>query len=454
MERSTSLSLIILTIAAFFAGYFLAPPPQPLNNSSSNDVSINKGQQSTSSTAATTDSAIEPTDVKIDSKNTQTKIKPIDNTPKPPSLIRCEPIEFKDDLTEKDLKTAIKHSLKYYEGVPQHRKIMYGKEAISKKQITDTLEDVLASLNKLGLTSKFYAHINKNFTWYKTSADTVLFTGYYLAALNGSRKKTNKYKYPLYKNPDDLCLIYLKQFSFYKRLKEENPGLKGLPGVIKGRLTNKTIVPYYTKHEIDYENKLKGKGLEFVWVDSPVDRFFLQVQGSGIVQFEDGTNMRVNYAQSNGQTYKSIGKMLIKKGILTEENVSMKTIRAHLHENPDQVKPVLTHDPSYVFFRTVKGGPYGCFGVPVTQYRSIATDRKCFPAAGIAIIKTEKPVFNKDGEITKWETFTRFVLNHDTGGAIKSPARVDLYCGFGELNEKTAGHMKQDGTIYFMLKKQ
>lgn len=379
-------------------------------------------------------------------------------TPEPeipkPHLQRCAPFIFDDDLDPEDLKIAIKNSLKYYEGVLDGQNVMFGDEAISKERVTDTLQSVLTALDKMGFSKEFFSYINENYTFYQTSAEKVLFTGYYLASLNGSPTQTAKYKYPLYKKPDDLCLVYLNQFDFYQKLLEENPHMKGLPGQIKGRLVNKTIVPYYSKMDIDYGNKLKGKGLEFVWVDSPVDRFFLQVQGSGIVQFENGENMRVNYAESNGRTYESIGKMLIAKGILTEENVSMKTIREYLQKNPDQIKPVLTHDPSYVFFRSVKDGPYGCFGVPVTTYRSIATDRKCFPAAALAIIKTEKPIFDKNGEITGWKPFTRFVCNQDTGGAIKSPARVDLYCGFGKSNEVTAGHMKQDGTIFFILKNE
>ena len=264
-----------------------------------------------------------------------------------PSLVECEPPQFTDDLQLPSLMRALGQSLKYYEGLPETKMLSFGKDDVYVGTLKTSIQAVLEGLDRWGLEKEFFEFLRNDFRWYKANIDSVLFTGYYLASLRGSRKKTKKYRYPLYRRPHDLCRVYLKDFPFFQ-------DFPGLPRVIRGRLTDKKrIVPYYTRTEIDYRHKLDGKDLELLWVDSAVDRFFLQVQGSGIVTFEDGSNQRVNYADSSGHTYQSIGKHLIALGILTEETVSMKTIRAYLEKNPKEVRKILTHDPSYVFFRLV-----------------------------------------------------------------------------------------------------
>jgi membrane-bound lytic murein transglycosylase A len=168
---------------------------------------------------------------------------------------------------------------------------------------------------------------------------------------------------------------------------------------------------------------------------------------------EDGSEVRVNYQTKNGHPYRSIGGYLIQKGLLTKEEVSMQSIRRWLDENPDRMREVFNHNPSMVFFKEGDKGPIGCYSVPVTPYRSIATQKRLFPACGIAFITTEKPAETKDGEVISWEPFGRFVMNQDTGGAIVGPGRVDLFTGHGDDAELTAGHMKQPGSLYFLVLK-
>ncbi|MCP4146370.1 MAG: murein transglycosylase, partial [bacterium] len=177
-------------------------------------------------------------------------------------------------------------------------------------------------------------------------------------------------------------------FDIYKKY-------KGLPRVLKGRLTkNNKVLPYYNRDDIDVKKKLDGKKLEIVWINSLVDVFFLQVQGSGIVELDTGERLRVNYAESNGHVYRSIGALMIRRGFLEREKVSMQSIRQYLEEHPEEVEEIFNFNPSYVFFRKVKEGPIGFMGVPVTAYRSIATDRKLFPRGGLCYIETELPVFD------------------------------------------------------------
>jgi len=114
---------------------------------------------------------------------------------------------------------------------------------------------------------------------------------------------------------------------------------------------------------------------------------------------------------------------------------------------------ILRSNESYVFFRWEEQGPVGSLGVAVTKNRSIATDHRYYPKGGLAFLITEKPVLNSAGEVLGWEPLQRWVLNQDSGGAIRGPGRVDLFCGTGEIAEWTAGRLKQDGACYFLLKK-
>jgi membrane-bound lytic murein transglycosylase A len=136
---------------------------------------------------------------------------------------------------------------------------------------------------------------------------------------------------------------------------------------------------------------------------------------------------------------------------MTYEEMSMQSIRRYLEGHPDVHEEVLGYNPSYVFFREVDEGPIGAMGRPLTALRSIATDKSLFPVGALCYLETELPVFGDQDEVTGWEPFSGFVLNQDTGGAIKGPHRVDLFTGFGEQSEMLAGHLKQNGRIYYLI---
>ncbi len=133
--------------------------------------------------------------------------------------------------------------------------------------------------------------------------------------------------------------------------------------------------------------------------------------------------------------------------------MSMQKIREYLAAHPEETPEVLNFNPSYVFFRLGDGGPYGSLGVALTPGRSLATDRRIFPRGALALIRTEKPLLDGSGAIEDWAPFSRFVLNQDTGGAIRGPGRADLFWGNGEYAEIAAGHMKQEGELYFLIMK-
>ena len=185
-----------------------------------------------------------------------------------------------------------------------------------------------------------------------------------------------------------------------------------------GRLDGKKVIPYFSREEIDQKSMLANRNLEILWCSDAVDIYFLQVQGSGKVDLGDGRLLSVLYDGANGRSYKGVGSYFINAGIIPKEEMSMQIIRQYLRDNPDQVVPILNQNPSYVFFRLDTTPSVGNIGVPLTPGRSIATDSKLFPKGALAMISTQKPVI-ENGIIKEWVPFTRFVMNQDTGGAIK-----------------------------------
>ena len=256
-----------------------------------------------------------------------------------------------------------------------------------------------------------------------------------------------RYKFPLpgikVFTPDDLIRIDLSPFS------EELRGKS-----IIARVEGKNVLPYFERDQIEDRKVLAGKDLEIAWLKDPVDVAFLQIQGSGRLQLKQGGSMGVGYAAKNGRPFRSIGRYLLDKGLLSREELSMQRIRRFLAEHPEMLDEVLNHNPSYVFFRVLGDGPVvGNISVPLTPGRSLALDYRLFPKGALAFITLEKPVIGDMGEITGWKNFSRFVLNQDTGGAIRGAGRADLFWGSGSYAEVAAGHTKHDGDLYILIKK-
>ncbi len=212
-------------------------------------------------------------------------------------------------------------------------------------------------------------------------------------------------------------------------------------------------VTYYSRREIDQLGALRGRALEIAWVKDPIDLFFLHIQGSGLLRLRDGREVTVGYAAQNGLPYRSIGRLLIDDGKVAKEEMSMQRLRRYLVENPGEQDEILAYNESYVFFRFNEGGPLGSLGVPVTAGRSIATDSRLFPRGALALVQMDIPVIGPQGELAGWRPVTRFVLNQDTGGAIRGPQRADYYFGTGDEAGALAGYMNRQGRLYFLARK-
>jgi membrane-bound lytic murein transglycosylase A len=353
---------------------------------------------------------------------------------------------FESDLNKESLKIATSWSIEFLRRVPEDRLFQYGEDQYSAGHLIKSMETFLYLLDEAENMEELTEMIRDRFNVYQSIGSdgrgTVLYTGYYEPILKGSLTPNEKYRWPLYERPNDLIQVDLERFS---------PKFKGEK--IVARFDGSQIVPYFRREEIDSHGMLSGRQLEIAWLEDLIDVFFLQIQGSGQIVLEDGTLLRVNYSASNGRPYRSIGGLLINKGIIDREEMNIPRLREYLRDNPDQRKEILNHNESYVFFRIVEEGPLGNIEVPLTSGRSIATDSRLFPKGGLVYICAEKPIIDDSGSIVEWVPFSRFALNQDTGGVIKGPGRVDLFWGSGEEAGEPAGYMKTEGKLYFLVEK-
>ncbi|MEH6527911.1 MAG: MltA domain-containing protein [Sneathiella sp.] len=282
--------------------------------------------------------------------------------------------------------------------------------------------------------------VEDNFTPFQVlnnGTETGLFTGYYEASLKGSRTQQDLYTTPLYLRPPELVMVDLGRFR---------DDLKGQR--IAGQVKGGDLMPFAHRTEID-KGALENRELELVWVDSDIDAFFLQIQGSGIVQLDDGTELRVGYAGQNGHPYFAIGKALIERAYIPREKMSMQAIRSWLEDNPHEATEIMQMNASYVFFRELNtGGPIGAQGVELTPERSLAVDRKWFPLGVPVFLETE---VSTTDEADLPRPFRKLMMAQDTGGAIRGPVRGDVFWGYGDHAYEMSGGMKSDGKLWIFL---
>jgi len=281
--------------------------------------------------------------------------------------------------------------------------------------------------------------------WGKNGKDG-LFTGYYEPTLHGSLTKHDEYKYPIYMRPETLIDADLGMFS------EELKGKR-----IVGRVEGSQFVPYYNREQIE-KGALAEKSLEMVWVDNPIDNFFLHIQGSGRVELDDGEVLRVGYMAQNGHQYTAIGAKLIAMDAVKKEDMSMQAIRKWLEVNPDLASSIMNTNASYIFFRKIDvdgDGPLGAEGISLTPKRSLAVDRKQIPYGMPIWLDAEAPVENRDA-ITDDKNIPhirQLMVAQDTGGAIKGAVRGDFFWGAGEEASHNAGIMKSSGKFWLLVPK-
>ncbi len=265
---------------------------------------------------------------------------------------------------------------------------------------------------------------------------TGLITGYYGPELDGSPVRTEKFRHPLYKQPEDLLIIDLDEI--YPALGDYR---------LRGRIDGNRVVPYFERSEINSgDNPLAGN--ELFWVEDPVELFFLHIQGSGRIRLPGGERVMVGYDNQNGYPYKSIGKLLLQRNVMTRDQMSMQNIASWVRKHPKAGAELLAENPSYVFFRTLKSdiqSPLGALGVQLTPLRSLAVDPRTIPLGAPVFLATTYPGVDLP--------LQQLMVAQDVGGAIKGQVRADFFWGMGAEAGKIAGRMKQECRLWVLLPK-
>lgn len=343
---------------------------------------------------------------------------------------------FEDDLEYENLDRALSGSLTYLTQFSADFCFEASGLTFTKAEIERGLWKFKHFLENSPSADELDEFLRANYYVFQSSGRTeqreILFTGYFEPVYKGAPEPDERFKYPVWGRPTDMT---------------RNSGKTG-------RFDDEgNFVPYHTREEIDILNALEGKAPVLAWLESPLDRFFLQIQGSGRVELDNGKMLRLNYETQNGHHYVALGAILINEGHIAREEMSMQAIYDFFQENPELCEPMMLRNPSYVFFKVEDQGPFGSLCVPVTAMRSLALDRKVYPPGALMLVQACKPELDKDGKIKEWKPITRFMLHQDAGGAIKGSGRADIFWGDGEYAATAAGNMQHLGKLYFFMPK-
>ena len=329
--------------------------------------------------------------------------------------------EFRDDYDKELLLQSIDNSIEYLKKTKSYPKAFSSIGFTPEKQ-KETLEFFREGYIRCKNAKELNDFVSKNFRVFqaigKMYEGEVHFTGYGTPIYDGSLTPTATFRYPLYDKPTD-----------FKK-------------------------PYFTRREIEERNLLKGT--EIAYLKSKLEAYLIHVQGSGQIRLPSGKKVYVGYAGNSGHSYTSIGRLLVLDGKILEEELTLPVLIEYFDQHPDKLDHYLRQNDRYIFFKKVPHAvPHGSIGVPVTSMRSIATDKKVFPPGGLAFatIGTQRPGgASRSNE--KWHAEKSFfVLDQDTGSAIKTPARADVFFGIGDRAMYKAGNLNTYGRLYYLLKK-
>jgi membrane-bound lytic murein transglycosylase A len=293
---------------------------------------------------------------------------------------------------------------------------------ISHERVVASLKELRELLASARSGAELHRRIVDRFDVYESvgwnDEGEVLFTAYCEPIYRGSLVRTDEFRYPLYRLPPDL--------------------VKTADGVPLGRrLENGEISTYPSRRQIEEGDLLRG--LELVWLADPVEAYIVHVQGSVRIRLTDGREMRIGYAGKTDRPYRSVAMEMVKDGRFPRSELSLQKVKGYFHRHPDMIRPYLHRNECYVFFTERDGGPYGSLNVPLTPGRSIATDKAVFPRAAMAYVVSEP--------------MRGFALDQDTGGAIRSAGRCDLFLGSGPEAESRAGRLHHVGRLYYVFAK-
>ena len=338
-----------------------------------------------------------------------------------------EPTVMFDTLPQMQLQKSSYASLPNWEN-ENYDEVLYSfmNNCRAKKSV-DIYNSLCSSSQNISNAKEF---IESNFTPFMIQNSDEekenILTGYYEPELRGSLTKSEIYRYPIYETPKDLVTVDLS--SIYPDLKNYR---------LRGRLDGNRLVPYYSRAELD---KIDVNADVICYCDSKIDKFFLEVQGSGRVTLDNGETLFIGFGNQNGHQYKSIGKYLVQRGEISKEDISLQSIRKWFDLNPSRVDEVLNYNNSVVFFQKREKAATGSLGVVLSPLRSIAVDRRYIPLGSMVYVDAEN-------------SYNRIVFAQDTGGAIKGSVRADMFLGFGKRAGEIAGELKAPLKLWILLPK-
>lgn len=351
--------------------------------------------------------------------------------------------DFTDDLERTSLLEGTRRQVAYLKRQDPHKIIRFGSNEYDTGWLLHSVEAFLEKLEEDVDNKELQRFLIDHFLVYQAGgrrdrrSRQMLVTGYYEPVFEGSFTRQPPFLTPIYSLPDSLVAI--------SQASGEN---------LVGRYTSDhRLIDYWSRSEIETQDLLRGNELAFL--KDPFEAFLLHVQGSGKILLPDGSLRSVRYAGSNGLEYKSIGKLLVDEKIMTLDEVNIPAIRAYLKQHPKEQQRILHHNPRFIFFAwgdTI--GPQGSCGEVLTPGRSIAIDHSVLPGGTLGYLVSRTPNLRADGQQDGWQPLARFVYPQDSGAAIKGTGRVDIFLGQGRAAEFAANHMKEDGKLYFLVKKR
>ncbi len=351
--------------------------------------------------------------------------------------------ELRDTGSFPLLISGLKHHQRYIERLPPTTVLSIAGHEYNREHLLNSVNELLDYLiNRKPTPEDLADFLHANYTLYQARGgknrfpgNRMLVTGYYEPLLYGSLKKTDEFRFPLYRLPNNLLSRTIEGKKRTGRLDK-----------------NGAFLPYWSRKEIEQNSLLDG--CELVYLRNEFDAFSLHIQGSGKIILPDKSIRSVRYAGSNGRQYNSIGKLLVDRKIMSLKEITMDKIREYLTRHPDEAEEIYYHNEKYIFFKwaDTNNPPVGSSGVELTPGRSIAIDPKILPTPALGFLITRIPVFH-EGKLTGWKPFTGIVLPQDSGAAIKGAGRVDLFWGNGKEAKAAAGTMKENGSLYFLIKK-
>jgi membrane-bound lytic murein transglycosylase A len=344
------------------------------------------------------------------------------------SVEECRAV-LRDGSDPSSLRRAAEQSLDYYRRVPEDQALPLLDRKVTIRELRSVIESLFAEPLERGNERA----LCERFLMLRAAPKRpLLITGYYEPEIEARRARSDRFRHPIYGLPSNL--VEADPALFCPRCTSQR---------VVGRVQDGELVPYYARAEIE-AGAIDDHAPAIAWLDDPVEAFFLHVQGSGLLRFDDGVRMHVSYNGSNGRPYTSIGRVLVDNGRMTLDEVSLSSLKQYLHSHPAERDDLLRRNERYIFFRTVPVGPVGSLGVPLTAGRSLAADARVYPPGALVLLQIA-PTSEASAPIT------RLALVQDAGVAIAGDHRLDVYWGSGETAAAIAGGMRATGELYFFL---